>query len=376
MSGHKAFTSIKVGDLLLQHRVVLAPLTRYRNEKDTRIPLALGEEYYEQRASQGGLLISEATLIAEDAGHYARAPGIYSPAQVDAWKRVTTRVHNKGGYIFNQIWHIGRAAQSSFLGKQPVSSSDIPISGDTQNKAGEKVPYDVPRPLTVAEIKDLVHTYKTAAENSQKAGFDGVEIHAANGYLPDQFIQDGVNKRTDQYGGSAENRARFLLEIVESVSEVFGQTRVGIRFSPWSVFQSMSDSDPIATYSYILKALHERFPELAYVHFVDPKSSASAENKEKPEVDLSHFREVWKGVFLSTGGHTPESGLAKVENGNVDLVGYGKYFISNPDLPKRLELGVALTPFDFKTFYGGEEKGYVDYPTHQPTPISVTVSSL
>eukprot|EP00026_Physarum_polycephalum_P010801 Phypoly_transcript_10981.p1 GENE.Phypoly_transcript_10981~~Phypoly_transcript_10981.p1 ORF type:complete len:376 (-),score=70.63 Phypoly_transcript_10981:22-1149(-) len=371
VSSRKAFSPLQVGELSLQHRFVLAPLTRFRNEAVTHDPRPLMEEYYEQRATKGGLLITEATFIGEDAGGYPHAPGIYSQSQIAKWKKITDRVHKKGGHIYLQLWHIGRAAHSSNIGKNPVSSSDVPISGTTRDSQGREVPHEVPTPLTIPQIKELVQTYKVAAENAIKAGFDGVEIHSANGYLPMQFLEDSVNKRTDEYGGSIENRARFVLEIADAVVGALGPKKVGIRFSPWNAFQSMEDSDPISLYSYTLSQLQERHPDLAYVHLVEPRAA----REKNPEITLSPFRKVWHGVLLTCGGYDAQSGIDQIETGGSDLVAFGKLFLANPDLVRRLENGYPLNAPDFKTFYSQTEAGYTDYPFYESTPISVTLST-
>jgi len=360
-----AFTGIQVGELQLGHRIVLAPLTRFRATKGTHVPQAMSEIYYEQRASGGGLLITEATYIAADAGGSLRVPGIFNHDQIVAWKKITDRVHKKGGYIFCQLWHQGRASNSSASGKAIVSSSDVPIQGNTQDAHGNIVPHETPRSLTSTEIKDMIQTYKVASLNAIQAGFDGVEIHSANGYLPNQFLEDGVNKRTDEYGGPIGNRARFVLEIVDEITKAIGEKKVGIRFSPWGTFNDMSDSDPLHTYSYTIQQLQERNPNLAYIHLIEPLiagNSTLEDDGHLSKKSLIHFRHIWKGVLITAGGYVTTQSLDKIENRETDLMAFGKVFIANPDLPKRLQHNLPLHPYDRSTFYTFDEKGYIDYP--------------
>ncbi|KAI8387399.1 hypothetical protein BD560DRAFT_486263 [Blakeslea trispora] len=355
------FAPIKVGKADLKHRVVLAPLTRFRATTEA-VPTDLQVEHYKQRASEGGLLITEATFINRLAGGYPQAPGIYTKEQIEGWKKVTDAVHEKKGVIYLQLWHIGRAG---FKGLNPnqeqiVSASDIPISG--KNMAGGD--YEVPRPLTVEEIKALVQDYRQAALNAVEAGFDGVEIHGANGYLIDQFINTSSNKRTDQYGGSIENRARFALEIVDAVVDAIGADRTAIRFSPGGAFQDMKDDTVVETWSYLTTQLQQNHPDLAYLHFIEAR--ASFFNDEANSVDtLEPYRQIWKGPFITASGfstNVPHAIEIAEKTGN--LIAFGRAFIANPDLPERIRNGWELNKYDRSTFYTHDAVGYTDYPFH------------
>ncbi|KAI8090292.1 uncharacterized protein B0P05DRAFT_530177 [Gilbertella persicaria] len=353
------FTPIKVGKNELKHRVVLAPLTRFRANEDGTVT-DLQKEYYGQRASEGGLLISEATFITRVAGSYYRAPGIYTKEQIETWKKVTDEVHSKGGVIFLQLWHIGRAAMSAQnLGQQPVSASDIPIKGI--NLLGQ--PLEKPRPLSIPEIKGVVNDYRQAALNAVEAGFDGVEIHSANGYLLDQFLNSSSNNRTDIYGGSPQNRCRMSLEVVDAVAGAIGPERTAIRLSPWSGFQDAEDDTPYETWGHLVKELQKNQPELAYVHFIEPRADFCIDHYEKPADTLDPFRNEWKGPFIAGGGYTyhPETAFEVAEK-TGSLISFGRAFIANPDLPERLRNGLPLNNYDRDTFYTNEPKGYTDYP--------------
>ncbi|KAI9018475.1 hypothetical protein CLU79DRAFT_795353 [Phycomyces nitens] len=369
------FTPIQVGTSLLKHRVVLAPLTRKRASPD-HVPVPLMTEYYHQRASEGGLLITEGTFISEEAGPYPLTPGIYNDKQIEAWKEITKAVHSKGGYIYLQLWHIGRTSASCLIpgNKLPVSASAIAVKG--KNILGDD--FEVPHALEVEEIAQITKDYVQAAKNSISAGFDGVEIHSANGYLLDQFINSSSNIRTDQYGGSIENRARFTLEVVQSVSEAIGEERTAIRFSPWSGFQDVEDDTPYDTWGYIVDQLQERYPNLAYVHFVEPRDDLVI--SRIPGIDRSEimkndtiepFRKVWKGPFITAGGYTtaPKLAFETAERSENTLVAFGRTFIANPDLPKRLKNDLTLTPYNRSTFYAEGSIGYTDYPFYNPETL-------
>ncbi|CCA71265.1 probable NADPH2 dehydrogenase chain OYE2 [Serendipita indica DSM 11827] len=361
MSSSKLFTPIRVGASNLSHRIVLAPLTRYRANRD-HVHGDLAIKYYEQRASKPGtLLITEATFIAPEAGGYRNVPGIWNNDQVEAWKRVTTAVHDKQSYIYLQLWATGRQAMPSILkqegGYPYVSSSDVAMKGRTP-----------PRPLTKDEIKKYVGLFSKAAENALEAGFDGVEVHGANGYLIDQFIQDVCNKRTDEYGGSVENRTRFALEVTDAVTHAVGQERTGIRLSPWSTFGDMRERDPIPTFSYLVQQLYDRYPQLSYLHLIEPRvggdSDARDDGKTDTTQDSNEFaRKIWKDrPLISAGGYQPETAKQYVEKYD-GLVAFGRWYISNPDLPRRIELGADLNEYNRKTFYKPESpEGYIDYP--------------
>ncbi|KAL0082694.1 hypothetical protein J3Q64DRAFT_1752750 [Phycomyces blakesleeanus] len=361
------FMPIKVGTSLLSHRVVHSPMTRLRADSE-HAPSPLMAEYYEQRASEGGLIIVEGTFINEENGIFPFAPGIYNDKQIEAWKVVTKAVHNKGGIIYLQLCHPGRAAPSIFIpGKRaPVSSSAISING--KNAIGAT--YDVPRALEVEEISKISQAFAQAAKNSISAGFDGVEIHGSNGFLIDQFINTSSNTRTDQYGGSIENRTRFALEVVESVTKAIGDDRTGIRLSPWSGYQDMKDDTPYKTWGYISSKIQERYPKMAYLHFIEPRDDyISGPN---PGVDrmkiiendtIEPFRKAWKGPFITSGGYTttPKRAFETAEQSNNILVSFGRSFVANPDLVLRLKNDWPLNKYDRSTFYGGDSTGYTDY---------------
>lgn len=358
------FDPITVGDVTLKNRVIMAPLTRMRSKQPGNIPHELNAKYYQQRAS-AGLIISEATQVSQQGQGYPGTPGIHSDDQVAGWKKVTEAVHGAGGKIFLQLWHVGRISHRSHQpnGELPVAPSAIQPSGGIYSADWQPVAFETPRALETAEIAEIIADFRRGAENAKKAGFDGVEVHGANGYLLDQFLQDGSNKRSDQYGGSIENRARLLLEVVDQAIAVWGAGRVGVRLSPYGTFNDMSDSDPVKLFTYVLEQLSSR--GIAYAHLVEPRSSLAGGQDsvvtEAPET-RTIFRKSFKGTLISAGGYVREEALKAVESGTVDAVAFGRLFISNPDLPKRLELGSELNSYDRQTFYGGGEKGYTDYP--------------
>lgn len=359
------FDPLQLGDLKLANRIVMAPLTRMRSLQPGNIPSALNAEYYAQRAS-AGLIVAEATQISQQGQGYPGTPGIHSAEQIGGWKLVTEAVHAAGGKIFLQLWHVGRISHSSHQpGKQlPVAPSAIRPSGKAFTADWQMADFETPRALASEELPGLVIDYVKAAQNAKAAGFDGVEIHAANGYLLDQFLQNGSNKRSDNYGGSVENRARLLLEVVDASIKVWGKGRVGVRLSPHGTFNDMSDSDPVALFSYVMKELDKR--GLAYVHLVEPRSSnagAADGNIEGAPDNSKIFRALFKGTLISAGGYSPETAQEAVSAGAVDAVAFGRLFISNPDLPQRIKRGATLNRYDRNTFYGGDSKGYTDYPS-------------
>ncbi len=359
------FDTLEMGDVVLKNRVIMAPLTRMRAKAPGHVPYELTAEYYKQRAS-AGLIISEASQISPQGMGYPSTPGIYSEEQVEGWKKVTDAVHEEGGKIFLQLWHVGRISHTSHQpdGGLPVAPSAIAAAkSGTMSAQWESVKIETPRALELSEIPGIINDYKVAAENAKRAGFDGVEVHGANGYLLDAFLQDGSNQRTDEYGGAVENRARLLLEVIDAVVSVWGAGRVGVRLSPYGTVHDMRDSDPIGLFSYVFEKLNDR--KLAYVHVIEPRATGAggseAVNEDAPSTsDL--FRSKFNGTFISAGGYLPDSAKAVVEKGSADAVAFGRYFISNPDLPKRIETGAELTPYDRPTFYGGAEAGYTDYP--------------
>ncbi|XVQ09580.1 alkene reductase [Spirillospora sp. CA-255316] len=350
-----------VGPYLLRNRVVMPPLTRNRADRGD-MPTDLMALYYAQRAG-AGLLIVEGSPISREAVAYPGTPGIYNAEQVAAWRRVTDAVHARGGVIFLQLWHVGRQSHSSTQpgGALPVAPSAVRIDSEIFTRNGPQ-PFETPRALELHEIEGIVETYADAARNALRAGFDGVEIHAANGYLLDQFLNDQVNLRTDAYGGPVGHRMRLLLEVTDAVSSVWGPERVGVRLSPSSTWMECRDSDPKHLYSEVVTALAPR--GLAYLHLVEP-TIAGSETVEAAEdaIPTAHFRSLYPGTIIVAGDHTPESGAQAVLSGGADLVAYGRSFISNPDLPARLAAGAPLRPADRSRFYGGGEKGYTDYPS-------------
>ena len=350
--------------------MVLAPLTRMRSTQPGDIPNALNASYYAQRASKGGLLISEATQISLLGKGYPAAPGIHSSEQVQWWQLVTCAVHEQGAAIFLQLWHVGRISHSSLHPEAglPVAPSAVaPSDGGMALTAGfQPVPFETPRALELQELPGIVAEYRQGAENAKLAGFDGVEVHAANGYLLDQFLEDKTNQRIDQYGGSIENRARLLLEVIDAVVGVWGRERVGVRLSPFGTFSDMGDSNPVALFTYVLRQLSAR--GIAYVHLIEPRAGNAG-----ADVELDHaaprtaeiFRQAFPGVLISAGGYTAESADNAIGSGLVDAVAFGRLFLANPDLPERFRRNAHLNRADRATFYGGTEKGYTDYPRLQ-----------
>lgn len=361
------FTPTKIGPYSIAHRVVLAPLTRMRSESGD-VPGDLMVDYYTQRASQGGFMIAEATPVSYGGIVYAGAPGLYMDAQEAGWRRVADAVHAKGATIFLQLWHGGRQAHPQNMGGQlPVAPSAIRSyekaiikTADCEWENADQV---VPLELETGAIAGLVKEFKDSALRAKRAGFDGVELHAANGYLPDQFLQDGSNLRLDSYGGSIENRARFMLEVVAAFTDVWGGDRVGVRLAPSGTFGNMSDSDPAATFSYVANALN-RFG-LAYLHLIEPRIRGIEDvTPISSAITTKDLRNVFKGPLIVAGGFTRESAEQILAAGNADLVAFGRHFVSNPDLPERLRLGLPLNPYDRDTFYGGNHRGYTDYPAY------------
>jgi 2,4-dienoyl-CoA reductase-like NADH-dependent reductase (Old Yellow Enzyme family) len=345
---------ITIGDLKLANRIVMAPLTRTRASGPGRVPNALMAEYYAQRAS-AGMIITEATSVTPMGVGYPRTPGIWSDEQVEGWRHVTNAVHKAGGIILLQLWHVGRLSDSSYLdGAQPVAPSAIAAPGHVSLIRPEK-PFETPRALETAEIPGIVEAYRKGAENAKKAGFDGVEIHGANGYLIDQFLADSTNTRTDQYGGSIENRARFMLEVTDAVISVWGAGRVGMHLSPKCDGQSAVDSTPTETYGYVATELGKR--GIAFI--------CARESQDYPRLGPA-LKAVFGGTYIANQGLTQESGQALLDVGEADAVAYGKLFIANPDLPARFAAGAALNAWNGATFYGPDAEGYTDYPALAP----------
>ena len=353
------FTPFTLGDLTLPNRILMAPLTRGRTGPD-RVPNDLMVEYYRQRAA-AGLLISEATIISDQAAGWVNSPGIYQPAHVRGWQRVTDAVHAEGGRIVVQLWHMGRSSHPDFQpgSALPVAPSALPIRGDEIHTPSGKKPYPTPRALETSEIPGIVEDYAQATRLAQAAGFDGVEIHGANGYLIDQFLRDGTNQRTDRYGGSVENRARFLLEVTEAVVRAWRPERVGVRLSPTGAFGDMNDSNPAAIFGYAVEQLN-RFG-LAFLHVTEPLPGHPLATDAPRVAPL--LRRIFKGPFIINGGYDAPLGARAIDEGEADLVAFGVPFLANPDLVERIRLGTPLNAPDFATFYSGGAKGYTDYPT-------------
>ncbi|KAK0184553.1 hypothetical protein F5146DRAFT_241665 [Armillaria mellea] len=363
MADSKLFQPIKIGDITLNHRIVLAPLTRYKSTEKGHVPYtSVMKDYYSQRGSEPGtLLITEATFIARKAGGYKNVPGLWTQEQLDAWKEVTDAVHAKGSFIFAQLWAIGRTAELSVLKDEDASLEFVAPSAIKLSESSES-----PRPLTIDEIHEYPKLYAQAAANAVfKAGFDGVEIHGANGYLIDQFLQDVTNTRTDEYGGSIENRARFALEVIDAVVYAIGARRTGFRMSPWSTFQEMRMADPVPTFAYLVTKIGQRHADLAYLHVVEPRVSGTVTRDDVSAHESNGFiRDLWAPrPLISAGGYKREEAM-KAADEKGDLVAFGRYFISNPDLPKKLKKGLPFTPYNRPTFYlpGEVAEGYTDYP--------------
>ncbi len=362
----KLFSAVQVGAVTLSHRVVMAPLTRSRSEQPGDIPSHLMVEYYRQRASEGGLIISEATAISIASRGWFGAPGLYSDEQVAGWQNVVGAVHAKGGRMFSQLWHTGRSSHVDMTnGATPVAPSVVPDywldSKPSVSTPGGWVKPSPHRALDIAEIPGIVEDYRKAAERAKAAGFDGVELHAANGYLPDQFLQDGSNKRTDAYGGSIENRSRFLLEVVEALVSVWGGNRVAVRIGPSGTWNGMSDTNPEAMFDYLAEQLNQF--GLAYLHIIEPRVKGNVVIAEgQAPVATEQLRKIFKGKIIAAGGFGPDTAEAVVEKGDADLVAFGRYFLANPDLPKRIRLGLPLNAYDRSTFYTFDSHGYTDYP--------------
>ena len=350
------FTPARLGAIEIPNRVLMAPMTRSRAGRDG-VPGPLAARYYAQRAG-AGLIVTEASQVAPGGQGYIATPGIHTRDQVAGWRRVTDTVHAAGGRIALQLWHVGRVSHESFQpdGRAPVSASEIRLDGDAWTYDGMK-PYPTPRALGTDEVREVVAQFRRGAELAREAGFDGVEVHGANGYLIDQFLRDGTNRRTDRYGGSAANRSRFLLEVTEAVVAVWGADRVGVRLSPFGTFNGMSDSDPARTFGTAIEALNGF--GLAFLHLVERFGGTLTQEQEEI---LGSLRRAWHGAYVANGGYGGATGAAAVASGHATAVAYGVPFIANPDLPLRLLTGAALAEADKATFYGGDAHGYVDYP--------------
>ncbi len=358
------FTPVALGDIQLANRVVMAPLTRNRADPDTHAPHDLHVTYYSQRAS-AGLIVTEGSQISPEGKGYAWTPGIYSPEQIAGWKKVTDAVHAKGGKIVVQLWHVGRVSHTSLLdGADPVAPSAIGAGGRTFDGKGF-VETSVPRALEEDEIARVVEDYRKAAMAADAAGFDGVEIHGANGYLIDQFLRDGANKRTDGYGGSIENRTRFLFEVLDAVTGVLGGGRTGLRLSPFSNANGLTDSDPMPLFTHAVKGLN-RFG-LAFLHLVEGQTGGTRELPEGCSIDA--LRALFDGPYIANNGYDREMAIEAVATGKADAVAFGKLFISNPDLVERLHRDAPLAEGNSATYYGGGAEGYTDYPALEDAKV-------
>ncbi|MEH6523691.1 alkene reductase [Sulfitobacter sp.] len=360
------FDGLRLGDLDLPNRVVMAPLTRNRALPVGDVPHVPNAEYYAQRAS-AGLIITEASQISPEGKGYAWTPGIYSDAQVAGWKQVTDAVHAKQGRIFVQLWHVGRISHTSLQPNEqaPVAPSELAAEAHTFDGQA-LVPTSTPRALDLFEMARIVDDYRKAAINAKNAGFDGIELHAANGYLLDQFLRDGSNKRTDAYGGSVENRSRILVEVLEALTEIWPAGRIGIRLSPFSSAGGISDSDPMATFSHVIKSV-DKFG-LAYLHLVEGETGGT---RELPKgADIATLRALFKGTYMANNGYNRGLAAKAVGSGEVDLVAFGRPFIANPDLVERLAQNANLNEVDPATLYGGGATGYTDYPVQNASVLA------
>ncbi|EPQ51340.1 FMN-linked oxidoreductase [Gloeophyllum trabeum ATCC 11539] len=375
MSTSKLFEPIQVGDVTLAHRVVLAPLTRCRADAQAVICADLAAEYYAQRGSAPGtLLISEGTLITAKAGGWAFCPGIWNDAQAAAWKKVADAVHARGSYIYMQLYAMGRGARPTVLEEQGFKLEDVFVAPSPIPLKDRPEP--IPREMTVADINEYVQAFATAAGNAvHKAGFDGVEVDCANGFLLDQFLQDMTNHRTDQYGGSVENRVRFPLEVIKAVTDLIGAHKTGIRISPWSTYQDMRMDDARPTFMCFLSRLRDDHPGIAYIHIVEPGIAGNNSVQRVSGDDSNDFvREIWQPKpIISAGGYSRETALEAADKHGY-LIAFGRLFIANPDLPYRIKEGAPYNPPDRATFYTHGAEGYVDYPFASDIPDIISAA--
>jgi len=358
MTNANLFDPFDLHGLKLPNRILMSAMTRTRATEDD-VPTDLIAEYYVQRAS-AGLIVTECTQVSDQGHGIIRAPGIHRADQIAAWRKVTDAVHAAGGHIYNQIWHCGRVAHPDMRGgAQPVAPSAIPATGDFFLPSG-RVDFQIPRALGIKEIAPIVETFAQATRNARESGFDGVELHGANGYLQDQFVQDGSNQRTDDYGGSVANRARFMLETVDAIIAAWSPERMGVRLSPSSLLYGMHDTDALTTFSYVIKELSAR--RVGYVCLLEP----NAEGLKTGTVQIEHvaktFRPLFSGPLMINTGFDKAKGQAVLASGDADLVAFGTMFIANPDLPDRFRRDASLNKLDPTTFYGVGPKGYTDYP--------------
>ena len=357
VSAIDVFSPYNLGPLQLRNRMVMAPLTRSRAEEGN-LPSHMAQQYYSQRAD-AGLIVTEATQASAGGQGYISTPGVHTDAQVQAWKKVTDAVHEKGGKIFVQLWHVGRISHPDFRGGAlPVAPSAVVPRGIFTFTIEGLKPVPVPRALETEEISAIIDEFRQAAKNAQTAGFDGVEVHGANGYLLDQFLEDGTNQRTDDYGGSVENRSRLLFEVIAAVADVWGSGRVGVRLSPGGTFNDMCESRSQETFGHVVR--HLAALDLAYLHLIEP--SPPQGEHAMPDLSARFFRPLYPGTLIVAGGYTLERANAVLQSGLADLVAFGQLFLANPDLVDRFRRKAALNAPDTQTFYGGSAKGYIDYP--------------
>ena len=370
------FDTYQMGDITLSNRIGMAALTRMRADPKTGVPIDLHTEYYSQRAT-GGFILTEGTAVSNQGNAFPGSGGIWNREQMEGWKRVIDAVHSKGGKIILQVAHAGRAGTSDITGEQALAPSALPMRGF--DKQGNPTTGQVPKAMTLEDIEQVKEEFRSGAIRAKEAGFDGIQLHGGNGYLIDEFIRDVTNQRTDEYGGSIENRMRFSLEVIDELITVFGKGRVGIKLSPVGRYQDMYDSNPIEAYTYLLKKLDEKgiaFVELVEPSVFDGKTNYVAGKEQIPEVAKT-FRSAFKGALITNQNHTPETALEFINKGWADLVSFGKLYLANPDLMERVKNGWELnTKWDFSTFYAGGTKGYLDYPTYNANNITVTDSSL
>ncbi len=357
MSESQLLTTLKMGDLTLSNRMVMAPLTRNR-AGEGNVPCDLNTLYYKQRAS-AGLIITEASQISKTALGYPATPGIHTDEQVTGWKKITDAVHKKSGLIFIQLWHVGRISHPSMLPENslPVAPSAIRPQGDAVTYDGMQ-PYVTPRSLPLSEIPSIISDYVSAAKCAKAAGFDGVEIHAANGYLLDAFLRDSTNQRTDEYGGSVENRMRLLDEVIAAVKDVWADQRIGVRLSPENQFNDISDSQPQITFNKVVDMLNKH--NLAYLHVLEGDMLQGERN-----VDYVELKNHFDGLYMANMGYQQSTAEDALQQNHADMIAFGQLYIANPDLVERFAQGAELNEADQTTFYGGDEKGYTDYPALQ-----------
>jgi len=361
-------TSTQIGAYNLKNRVIMAPLTRMRANSNFA-PTELNVEYYSQRAT-AGLIISEASQISQQGQGYPNTPGIYSKEQIEGWKKVVEAIHKEGGLVFLQLWHVGRVSHSLHQPNNnlPVAPSAIAADGAVLLPDFSTVPFEVPHELTINELKQIVEDYRRAAINAKEAGFDGIEIHAANGYLIEQFLRSGSNQRTDEYGGSIENRAKFLFEVLEAVLSVWENNKTAIRISPFNSISTTAEPDPYPLYDYVVRKLANY--QLAYLHVIELRmdtTTPESNNQQAISADefvVKHFREFYKHPIIAAGGFNKEKAEFVIEKGFADAVAFGRHYISTPDLAYRLVNGFEFNPYDRRTFYGGGSKGYTDYKVY------------